>query len=156
MGAEQSSEIIIKKLRRGGETLKIPVLTKSEETLMMFLWNRGKPLSVQEMIDSWGGYERTWKDNHMRVIVRALVEKGALEVAELDYHNSRASRRLRPTFSKKEYYAQVMKRGGLTASEMVEAEAVALAQKGDKEGMSALIRDLKGIIEEYAMRDDTE
>lgn len=156
MVVKQSSRIIIKEPRKEGETLKIPALTKSEETLMMFLWNRGKPLSVQEMIDSWGGYERTWKDNHMRVIVRALVEKGALEIAELDYHNSRASRRLRPTFSKKEYYAQVMKRGGLTASEMVEAEAVALAQKGDKEGMSALIRDLKGIIEEYAMRDDAE
>lgn len=136
--------------------MKIPALTKSEETLMMFLWNRGKPLSVQEMIDSWEGDERTWKDNHMRVIVRDLVEKGALEVAELDYHNSRASRRLRPTFSKKEYYAQVMKRGGLTASEMVEVEAVAMAQKGDKEGLSALIRDLKGIIEEYDMRNDVE
>lgn len=134
--------------------MKIPALTKSEETLMMFLWNRGKPLSVQEMIDSWEGDERTWKDNHMRVIVRDLVEKGALEVAELDYHNSRASRRLRPTFSKKEYYAQVVKHGGLSVSEMVEAEAVAMAQKGDKEGMSALLRDLKEIIEEYDMRED--
>lgn len=134
--------------------MKIPALTKSEETLMMFLWNRGKPLSVQEMIDSWEGDERTWKDNHMRVIVRDLVEKGALEVAELDYHNSRASRRLRPTFSKKEYYAQVVKHGGLSVSEMVEAEAVAMAKKGDKEGMSALLRDLKEIIEEYDMRED--
>ncbi len=154
MTAEWSFDQVINSLRKEGETLKIPALTKSEETVMMFLWNQGKPLSVQEMIDSWEGEERTWKDNHMRVIVRTLVEKGALEVAELDYHNSRASRRLRPTFSKKEYYAQVMKRGGLTASEMVEAEAVAMAQKGDKEGMSALIRDLKGIIEEYDMRDD--
>lgn len=121
---------------------------------MMFLWNQGKPLSVQEMIDSWEGDERTWKDNHMRVIVRALVEKGVLEVAELDYHNSRASRRLRPTFSKKEYYAQVVKHGGLSVSEMVEAEAVAMAKKGDKEGMSALLSDLKEIIEEYDMRED--
>lgn len=134
--------------------MKIPALTKSEETVIMFLWNQGKPLSVQEMIDSWEGEERTWKDNHMRVIVRALIEKGALEVAELDHRTSRASRRLRPTFSKKEYYAQVMKRGGLTASEMVEAEAVAMAKKGDKEGLSNLIHDLKGIIEEYGMRDD--
>ena len=134
--------------------MKIPALTKSEETLMMFLWNQGKPLSVQEMIDSWEGDERTWKDNHMRVIVRALVEKGVLEVAELDYHNSRASRRLRPTFSKKEYYAQVVKHGGLSVSEMVEAEAVAMAKKGDKEGMSALLSDLKEIIEEYDMRED--
>lgn len=154
MAVKWSFDQVINSLRKEGETLKIPALTKSEETLMMFLWNRGKPLSVQEMIDSWEGDERTWKDNHMRVIVRALVEKGALEVTELDYHNSRASRRLRPTFSKKDYYAQVMKRGGLTASEMVEAEAVAMAKKGDKEGLSNLIHDLKGIIEEYGMRDD--
>lgn len=154
MAVEQSSGKIIKESRKEGETLKIPALTKSEETLMMFLWNQGKPLSVQEMIDSWEGDERTWKDNHMRVIVRALVEKGVLEVAELDYHNSRASRRLRPTFSKKEYYAQVVKHGGLSVSEMVEAEAVAMAKKGDKEGMSALLRDLKEIIEEYDMRED--
>ena len=154
MAVKWSFDQVINSLRKEGETLKIPALTKSEETLMMFLWTRGKPLSVQEMIDSWEGDERTWKDNHMRVIVRALVEKGALEVTELDYHNSRASRRLRPTFSKKDYYAQVMKRGGLTASEMVEAEAVAMAKKGDKEGLSNLIHDLKGIIEEYGMRDD--
>lgn len=154
MAVEQSSRKIIKESRKEGETLKIPALTKSEETLMMFLWNQGKPLSVQEMIDSWEGDERTWKDNHMRVIVRALVEKGVLEVAELDYHNSRASRRLRPTFSKKEYYAQVVKHGGLSVSEMVEAEAVAMAKKGDKEGMSALLSDLKEIIEEYDMRED--
>lgn len=141
-------------IRKEGETLNIPALTKSEETVMLFLWKQGKPLSVLEMIDSWEGEERTWKDNYMRAIVRALVEKGALKVADLECRNSRTSRRLEPTFSKKDYYVQMMKRGGLTASEMVEAEAVAMAQKGDKEGMSALIRDLKGIIKEYDMRDD--
>lgn len=136
--------------------MKIPALTKSEETVMLFLWKQNKPLSVLEMIDSWEGDERTWKDNYMRAIVRALVEKGALEVAELECRNNRASRRLQPTFSKEDYYAQLVRRGGLSVSEMVEAEAVAMAKKGDREGMSTLIRDLKGIIEEYDMRDDGE
>ena len=134
--------------------LNIPALTKTEEKVMMFLWRRGEPLSVQEMLESWDGDEKTWKDNYMRAIVRALVKKGALEIYDLECRNNRASRRLQPAFSKEDYYAQLVRRGGLSVSEMVEAEAVAMAKKGDKEGMSALLRDLKGIIEEYDMRED--
>ena len=64
--------------------LNIPALTKTEEKVMMFLWRRGEPLSVQEMLESWDGDEKTWKDNYMRAIVRALVEKGALEIYDLE------------------------------------------------------------------------
>lgn len=140
-----------------GETLNIPTLTNTEEKVMKFLWKQDKPLSVQEMLDLWEGEEKTWQDNYMRAIVRTLVKKGALEVSDIKLRsNSRASRRLQPTFSKKDYYSQLVKRGGLRVSEMVEAEAVAMTQKGDREGMSALIRDLKEIIEEYDTRDDAE
>ena len=134
--------------------MKIPALTKTEETVMVFLWKQDRPLSVQEMLNSWEGEEKTWKDNYMRKIVYSLVEKGALKVAEVEYLNNQATRRFKPTFSREDYYGQMMKRGGLTASEMVEAEAVAMAKKGDREGLSSLIHDLKGIIEEYGMRDD--
>lgn len=134
--------------------MKIPALTKTEETVMVFLWKQDRPLSVQEMLNSWEGEEKTWKDNYMRKIVYSLVEKGALKVAEVEYLNNQATRRFKPNFSREEYYGQMMKRGGLTASEMVEAEAVAMAKKGDREGLSSLIHDLKGIIEEYDMRDD--
>lgn len=143
-------------IERGGVTLKIPALTKTEETVMVFLWKQDRPLSVQEMLNSWEGEEKTWKDNYMRKIVYSLVEKGALKVAEVEYLNNQATRRFKPTFSREDYYGQMMKRGGLTASEMVEAEAVAMAKKGDREGLSSLIHDLKGIIEEYDMRDDAE
>ena len=136
--------------------MNIPALTKTEEKVMMFLWKQGKPLSVQEMLESWEGDEKTWKDNYMRAIVRTLMEKGALEIHDMECRNNRASRRLQPTFSKEDYYAQLVRQGGLTVSEMVEAEAVAMAKKGDRVGMSVLIRDLKGIIEEYDMRDDSE
>lgn len=134
--------------------MNIPALTKTEEKVMMFLWKQGKPLSVLEMLESWEGDEKTWQDNYMRAIVRALVNKGALRVSELDCRHNRASRRLSPTFSREEYYAQMVKHGGLSVREMVEAEAVAMAKKGDKEGMSALLSDLKEIIEEYDMRED--
>ncbi len=137
--------------------MNIPALTNTEEKVMKFLWKQDKPLSVQEMLDLWEGEEKTWQDNYMRAIVRTLVKKGALEVSDIKLRsNSRASRRLQPTFSKKDYYSQLVKRGGLRVSEMVEAEAVAMTQKGDREGMSALIRDLKEIIEEYDTRDDAE
>lgn len=137
--------------------MNIPALTNTEEKVMKFLWEQDKPLSVQEMLDLWEGEEKTWQDNYMRAIVRTLVKKGALEVSDIKLHsNSRASRRLQPTFSKKDYYSQLVKRGGLRVSEMVEAEAVAMAEKGDREGMSALICDLKEIIEEYDTRDDAE
>jgi len=136
--------------------LKIPALTKTEEKVMMFLWEKGKPFSVQEMLESWEGDEKTWKDNYMRAITHALEEKGALKFSDLDRRGNRYSRRFVPTFSKTEYYAQLVKRGGLTISEMVEAEAVAMAKNEDREGMDALIRDLEEIIEEYRMRDDEE
>ena len=68
--------------------MKIPALTKTEETVMVFLWKQDRPLSVQEMINSWEGEEKTWKDNYMRKIVYSLVEKGALKVAELEYLNN--------------------------------------------------------------------
>ena len=41
--------------------MKIPALTKTEETVMVFLWKQDRPLSVQEMINSWEGEEKTWK-----------------------------------------------------------------------------------------------
>ena len=59
-----------------------------------------------------------------------------------------------PFHIKKEYYSHLVKRGGLSASEMVKVEAVALAASGDQQGMDALIHELEEIIEEYRRRDD--
>lgn len=141
--------------KKGGEILKnIPALTKTEEKVMLFLWKQGKALSVQEMLETWDGEEKTWKDNYMRAIVHAMEEKGALEFSDLNQRGSRCSRRMRPAFSKADYYNQLRKRGGLTIGEMAKAEAVAMAKDDDREGMDALLRDLEEIIEEYRARDD--
>ena len=127
-------------------------LTKTEEKVMLFLWDQGRPLSVQEMLEAWDGDGKTWKDNYMRAIVRSLEDKGALEFHDLDHRGSRYARRFRPTFSKREYFTYLAKRSGVKVSEMVEVEAVAMAQKGDREGMQALIHELEAIIEEYRTR----
>ena len=129
-------------------------LTKTEEKVMLFLWDQGRPLSVQEMLEAWDGDGKTWKDNYMRAIVHSLEEKEALEFCNLERRGNRYARRFQPAYSKKEYYSQLVKRGGLSASEMVKVEAVALAASGDQQGMDALIHELEEIIEEYRRRDD--
>lgn len=129
-------------------------LTKTEEKVMLFLWDQGRPLSVQEMLEAWDGDGKTWKDNYMRAIVHSLEEKEALEFCNLERRGNRYARRFQPAYSKKEYYSHLVKRGGLSASEMVKVEAVALAASGDQQGMDALIHELEGIIEEYRRRDD--
>ena len=129
-------------------------LTKTEEKVMLFLWDQGRPLSVQEMLEAWDGDGKTWKDNYMRAIVHSLEEKEALEFCNLERLGNRYARRFQPAYSKKEYYSHLVKRGGLSASEMVKVEAVALAASGDQQGMDALIHELEEIIEEYRRRDD--
>ncbi|MCI9257334.1 BlaI/MecI/CopY family transcriptional regulator [Oscillospiraceae bacterium 42-9] len=129
-------------------------LTKTEEKVMLFLWDQGRPLSVQEMLEAWDGDGKTWKDNYMRAIVHSLEEKEALEFCNLERRGNRYARRFQPAYSKKEYYSHLVKRGGLSASEMVKVEAVALAASGDQQGMDALIHELEEIIEEYRRRDD--
>ena len=129
-------------------------LTKTEEKVMLFLWDQGRPLSVQEMLEAWDGDGKTWKDNYMRAIVHSLEEKEALEFCNLERRGNRYARRFQPAYSKKEYYSHLVKRGGLSASEMVKVEAVALAASGDQQGMDALIHELDEIIEEYRRRDD--
>ena len=129
-------------------------LTKTEEKVMLFLWDQGRPLSVQEMLEAWDGDGKTWKDNYMRAIVHSLEEKEALEFCNLERRGNRYARRFQPAYSKKEYYSHLVKRGGLSASEMVKVEAVALAASGDQQGMDVLIHELEEIIEEYRRRDD--
>ena len=129
-------------------------LTKTEEKVMLFLWDQGRPLSVQEMLEAWDGDGKTWKDNYMRAIVHSLEEKEALEFCNLERRGNRYARRFQPAYSKKEYYSHLVKRGGLSASEMVKVEAVALAASGDQQVMDALIHELEEIIEEYRRRDD--
>lgn len=129
-------------------------LTKSEEKLMLFLWEHGEPLSVSEIIAQWDG--STWTKNYTRDIVRGLEEKGAVEFCGLEHNTKNYARRFRTTLSKEEYYTKLAKHSGVSVSRMLQVEAVAMVKKGDREGMKNLIRELEGIIEEYRARDDEE
>ena len=127
-------------------------LTKSEEKLMLFLWEKGKPLSVSEIIAQWA--DNTWTKNYTRDIVRGLEEKGVVEFCGLAHNGKNYARRFRTTLSKEEYYTQLAKHRGVTVSRMLQVEAVAMAEKGDRDGMEKLIHELEEIIEEYRSRED--
>lgn len=130
------------------------VLTKAEEKVMLFFWEQAKPLSVLEMLKCWDDNGKTWTDNYMRAIIRSLEGKGAVEFYNLHQSGSKYARRFIPTFTKNEYFTQLAKRSGVTVGEMVQVEAVAMAQQGDREGLNDLIHELEGILEEYRAKDD--
>ncbi|WP_322199777.1 BlaI/MecI/CopY family transcriptional regulator [Acutalibacter intestini] len=130
------------------------VLSRTEEKVMTFLWEQGKPLSVPEMLELWDHTNKTWTVNYMRAILRSLEEKEAVRFHDLNRRGSQYARRFIPTYSKKEYYTELAKRSGVSISDIVRVEAVAMTQKGDKDGMDDLIRQLEAIIEEYRVKDD--
>lgn len=127
-------------------------LTKSEEKLMQFLWEQAKPLSVPEMLETWT--DKAWTDNYMRAIIKALENKGAVEFYNLEQRGSKYARRFIPTFDKKQYFAELAKSNGVSISDMVQVEAVAIAKKGNKEDIDELIHQLEEIISEYRTKDD--
>lgn len=130
------------------------LLTKSEEKLMCFLWEQGKPLSASEIQSLWK--ENTWTTTYTRDIIRALEEKGAIEFHSLERTGKKYGRRFRTVLTKEDFYSQEAIRNGITASKLFQVEAFALVKKGDKEGMEELIRELEDMIEEYRARDDDE
>lgn len=129
-------------------------LTKSEEKLMRFLWEQGQPLSASEIQALWEG--QAWTKTYTRDVIRGLEEKGVIEFDSLERTGKKYGRRFRTVMSKEEYYSQEAIRNGITAGKLFRAEALALAKKGDKDGMDSLIQELENMIEEYRARDDDE
>ena len=129
-------------------------LTKSEEKLMRFLWEQGKPLSASEIQALWK--DQTWTKTYTRDIIRGLEEKGAIEFDSLERTGKKYGRRFRTVMTKEEFYSQEALRNGVTAGELFQLEASALVKKGNKEGVEELIQELEDMIEEYRARDDDE
>ena len=121
---------------------------------MLFLWDQERPISVSEMMEAWS--DKAWTKNYTRDIVRALEQKGAIEFCGLVRCGSQYARRFRTILSREEYYSQLANRRGVSVSKMFKAQAVAMVEKGDKDGMAKLIQELEDIIEEYRIRDDGE
>lgn len=137
--------------KEGGYVAYIP-LTKSEEKLMQFLWEQGKPLSASEIQALWK--DNAWTKSYTRDIIRALEEKGAIEFYNLERTGKNYGRRFRTVLTRGEYFSQLAMRNGVTVTKMFKVEAFAMVEKGNKQEMDDLIRELEGMIEEYRARDD--
>lgn len=122
-------------------------LTKTEEKLMLFLWDQDRPMSVAEILESWN--QKAWTKNYIRDIVRSLEQKGAVEFSGLDHRGSKYARRFRAAVSREEYYAGLTRENGVSLAGLFREEVTALAQRGERREMDELIRELEGIIEEY-------
>lgn len=128
-------------------------LTKSEEKLMLFLWEHDEPMSVTEMLEMRDD-EKHWTKNYTRDIVRALEEKGAVECCGLQRSTKNYARRFRPVMGRDEYFTHLAKDNGVSVSRMLRVEALAMARTGQTEKMDELIRELEDIIEEYRTKGD--
>ncbi len=129
-------------------------LSKSEEKLMAFLWDQNTPLSVPEMEELCE--KQTWGEHYLRVMLKSLENKGAVECCSFEQRGKQYARRFRCTVTKEEYYVQLAEKGGANLNGVFRATAVAMTKKADKESQEELLKKLEEIMEEYRTRDDGE
>lgn len=128
------------------------LLSKSEEKLMNFLWKQDQPLTVQEMSVLWT--DKTWTDHYIRLLLKGLEKKHAIECCGVEQSGRQYSRKFRCAITKEEYYSQTAIHNGVSFEELIHAEAAALTKAGDKEGMDDLVQKLESIIDEFRTRSD--
>ncbi|WP_300685619.1 BlaI/MecI/CopY family transcriptional regulator [Acutalibacter sp. 1XD8-36] len=119
-------------------------LTKTEEKLMLFLWEQDRPLTVSEMLDLLD--ERAWTKNYTRDIVRSLKKKGAIAMSGLIHSRTNFAQQFLPGMTKAEYYAGLARHNGVSLGELFRAEASAMAEGGMGKELDGLIRELEGAI----------
>ncbi len=78
-------------------------LSKKEMELMLILWDAGKPLARQDILDRAAVRQCSWKPNSIHILLNALLEKGAVQVAGFYLHSRKLGRTFAPAISKKEY-----------------------------------------------------
>lgn len=78
-------------------------LSKKEMELMLLLWDAGKPLARQEILERAASRECSWKPNSIHILLNALLEKEAVQVTGFSLNSHRLSRTFEPAVSKEEY-----------------------------------------------------
>lgn len=126
--------------------MKRIVFTTREEELMNFLWEYGEPMTANDMIKHCDNH--SWSDNYVRVMLRALEKKGAIELCGLEATRTQYARKFRPAISKEEFYLQYVAGAGLDTNAFAKA-AVSMAAKSDAGSKDRLIQKLEKIIEEF-------
>ena len=130
------------------------LLTKSEEELMGFLWDYGKPLSVPEILEECP--EHRWSDHYLRVMLVSLERKGIVGCADFDKRWKTYARRFHCIVSREEYFARQARLRGLNMKDFIKLEAAAMFEKGDKAAVEEIIEELTKMIREYETSNDGE
>lgn len=129
------------------------LFNKSEEMLMNFLWDHGAPISIAQISETWDGKDIT--DHHLRVLLKSLEQKSAIECCGAEPRGRQYSRVFRCKISKEEYYAKVLDVNGVSLPKLLQVESVALARVGRRENIDELIQSLQGVIDELKDREQS-
>ena len=124
---------------------KIIQLTEREEQVMNFMWEYGRPVTSNDILELCTN--RTWKDSYLMIMLRSLEQKGAIEVCGRILYNTQYARVLRPKLSKEQYYLQLAYKRGVNRRDFIQL-AVSLANDMDPEGTDDLIASLTDIIKD--------
>lgn len=135
-------------------TMQTNLFSRTEEQLMNFMWQQGEPISIMQISEQWAEKEIT--DHHLRVILKSLEKKKAVECCGSEQRGRQYSRIFRCRISKEEYYTKVLDANGVTLDKLLQVEAVALSKTGNDIELDDLIQKLQAIIDEYRDRDEDE
>lgn len=123
------------------------VLTTREEELMNFLWNYDEPLTANDMIINCKSH--SWSDNYIRVMLRALERKGAIELCGLEATRTQYARKFQPAISKEEFYLQYVVGAGVDACDFAK-KAVALAAKSKEGKNDEALQEMDQVLKNHA------
>lgn len=139
---------------KGVISMEKELFNKSEEALMNFLWDHGKPISIAQISELWEGKDIT--DHHLRVLLKSLEKKSAIECCGAEPRGRQYSRIFRSKISREEYYARVLDVNGVSLPKLLQVESVALARVGSRENIGELIQSLQEVIDELKEREQSE
>lgn len=130
--------------------LKRRLMSKREEELMNFLWEKGRPLTtaeMDEMLDS-----EHWSKISIYKTVQSLLNLRYLQISGFERSNTQYARKVEPALTKEEYAAKMLLERGMDTRAI---GSIALAMVGNGSGSKKsdmkkkqMIQDLERIIED--------
>lgn len=119
-------------------------LTEREEQVMNFMWEYGKPVTSNDILELCTN--RTWKDSYLQIMLRSLKKKGAIKECGRILYNTQYARILTPTLTKEQYYLQLAYKRGVNRQDFIQL-AVSIANDMAPEETDTLIASLSELIE---------
>lgn len=120
-------------------------LTEREEQVMDFMWEYGKPVTSNDILELCTN--RTWKDSYLQIMLRSLRKKGAIESCGRVLYNTQYAQLLQPTLSKEQYYLQLAYKRGVDRKSFIQL-AVSLAHDMEPEETDSLLASLSEIMKD--------